>query len=108
MNVFYHAVGKAGARRDFPKTVFARVPLQIVEQNLPGSLPMREDILQKLHQAFPDGTFDCWGIPTGGRRFFDMLEVGDAVVLMESIANGSDTAAVVVKAKTDEEQWDLS
>lgn len=82
MKLFYHHVGIAGSKEDFPKTVFNRVPQSILN-SIPETEPYREDIIQGVQSAFPEGHFNCWGVPSGAVPIIGRLEVGDAVLLVE-------------------------
>jgi 5-methylcytosine-specific restriction protein A len=84
MKLFYHHVGKVGSQEDFKKTVFKRVPISILN-TIPPTEPYRNDIIQSVRAAFPDGSFNCWGVPSGADSVVRRLEVGDAVLLVETV-----------------------
>lgn len=92
--VFFHIPGRANAKRDFPRTVFAKVPLNKIEAGLPLTLPGREAILSKLRDLFPQGEMNCWGAPVGAISTMKHMRPGDTVLLLESFAVGSDVGAV--------------
>jgi 5-methylcytosine-specific restriction protein A len=83
MKLFYHHVGKAGADEDFKKTVFNRVPNSSLEI-IPHSEPYRPDIIRGVNAAFPEGSFNCWGVPSGADMVIRRLEVGDVVLLVKT------------------------
>lgn len=109
MNLFFHHVGQQGADTDFPKTVFNKQAIETVENNLPLNIPKREDLLQQLKLAFPDGTYNCWGVPAGASNVIRSLRVGDAVLLIESTSgSGYIPALAIVKVYWNFELPDLS
>lgn len=98
MKLFYHHVGIEGSAADFPKTVFTAQPISIVETNVPASMPLRNELLVSLYEAFPGGVFNCWGVPLGASRVINNLSVGDAVLLIETTSpSGAIPALCVVK-----------
>lgn len=86
MKLYYHHVGKKGASEDFKKTVFARVPVSLVEHALPDHEPNKRRLLDELNEHFPIGSFNCWGVPSGAAIIIRNLSVGDAVLLVESVS----------------------
>lgn len=93
MRVFFHHVGLPGATRDFPKTVFSDVPIAVVERAVPDAEPLKVPLLQRLHAAFPAGSFNCWGVPAGATSVIRNLAVGDVVLLVESTTAGGRVSA---------------
>lgn len=85
MKLYYHHVGEAGARRDFPKTIFSDVSVSVVEAAVPKSDPSREALLAALKTSFPEGRFNCWGVPSGAKFVIRNLAVGDVVLLVNSV-----------------------
>jgi 5-methylcytosine-specific restriction enzyme A len=65
VRLFFHHVGQKGADEDFKKTVYKDVSIETVESNVSVSYPHRDELLNQLRQEFPDGLFDCWGVPAG-------------------------------------------
>ena len=65
VKLFFHHVGQKGADEDFKKTVYKDVSIGTVESNVSVSYPHRDKLLNELRQEFPDGLFDCWGVPAG-------------------------------------------
>lgn len=109
MKLFYHHVGKAGAAADFQKTVFTDLPITLVENHLPQNFPFREDFLQDLSNNFTTGFFNCWGVPSGASRVITNLEVGDAVLLVETTDSGGAIPALcIVKSYQHESLPELS
>jgi hypothetical protein len=84
MKLYYHHVGKKGAEEDFKKTVFARVPISLVESSIPDNEPFKALLLSELNEKFPIGSFNCWGVPGGAASVIQNLSVGDAVLLVET------------------------
>lgn len=84
MKLYYHHVGKKGADEDFKKTVFARVPISLVENSIPDNEPNKALLLSELNENFPIGSFNCWGVPSGAASIIKNLAVGDAVLLIET------------------------
>ena len=109
MKLFYHHVGKAGAAADFQKTVFTDLPTTLVENHLTQDIPFREQFLQELSNNFPTGFFNCWGVPSGASRVITNLEVGDAVLLVETTgSSGAIPALGIVKSYQHESLPELS
>ena len=61
MKLYYHHVGKKGADEDFKKTVFARVPISLVENSIPDNEPNKALLLSELIENFPIGSFTSAG-----------------------------------------------
>jgi hypothetical protein len=87
MKLYYHHVGLVGANEDFKKTVFGKMPISVVKHNVSDSNPNKPEMLKVLKANFPDGKFNCWGVPSGARSVINNLNVGDAVLLVESTGN---------------------
>jgi 5-methylcytosine-specific restriction protein A len=85
MRLYFHHVGESGSRRDFPRTVWNAVSIKTVEDNIPADDPFRSPILRELRAKFPEGTFNCWGVPQGASTIIERLSTGDVVLLVESI-----------------------
>jgi hypothetical protein len=98
MRLFFHHVGLDGARRDFPRTVFSDVQMSVAEDNIPENNPFRQAILSELKNQFPEGHFNCWGVPDGAHTVIQHLEIGDVVLLIETTQlDGSVPALCEVK-----------
>lgn len=89
MNLYFHNVGLPGSQEDFPKTVFRTIPISVVRENLPDDWPHKAELLRRLESHFPEGEFNCWGVPAGAFNAIKRMSVGDVVLLLESAgANG--------------------
>lgn len=84
MKLYYHHVGKPGASRDFPKTVYQTHSVGMLNKYIPNSNPHKTDIIDKVTRAFPTGQFNCWGVPIGANTVIKNLDEGDVVFLVES------------------------
>ncbi len=83
MQLFYHHVGQTGATKDFPKTVYNKLPISLIQDNVPEETLSAYQILPRLKRAFPSGFFNCWGVPTGAKSVIRRLSMGDVVLLIE-------------------------
>lgn len=88
MEFFLHYVGRGGAARDFPKTVFSERPTSLVVDHIPDLHPQKGHLLSQLGEAFPGGRWNCWGVPEGAKQAIAKLSPGDTFLLMESHAEG--------------------
>jgi hypothetical protein len=86
MALYYHHVGQAGANEDFPKTVYSKKPVTLVEEAISDEHPYKEQLLKQLTINFPSGDFNCWGVPVGAAFVIKNLSAGDNVLLVESVA----------------------
>lgn len=84
MKLYYHHVGILGAKEDFKKTVFGKVPISVVRNNVDDKNPNKHEMLETLIANFPDGQFNCWGVPSGASNIINNLNTSDAVLLVES------------------------
>jgi hypothetical protein len=84
MKLYYHHVGQEGSAKDFPKTVFSRIPISLVLDSVPTNHPYRGDLIAELQNRFPSGSFNCWGVPSGAKIVLSNLQVGDVVLLVQS------------------------
>jgi 5-methylcytosine-specific restriction enzyme A len=85
MRLFYHHVGSIGAREDFPKTVTKSIPISLVEESLKDGNPIKPILLDQLREKFPEGFFNCWGVPSQASIVISNLQEGDVVLLVESV-----------------------
>lgn len=88
--LYIHHVGEAGARRDFPRTVYTKISTKHIEEHL-DTIPQSEDLIRQINQAFPSGECNVWGVPSGAVRVINNLQVDDYVLLMsksEAIGDG--------------------
>lgn len=74
--LFFHHVGKQGAQRDFPKTVYSKVNIDQIRRNSKDTT-----LLTALETSFPEGRFNVWGVPANALTS-NPLEVGDFVLLI--------------------------
>lgn len=88
-SLFFHVVGKEGAGRDFPRTVYTPVDLVRVFPHLPS-----EDMRRALRDSYPEGRARAWGVPPGALDHFRNLLPGDLVLLFESSAEDGRGGAV--------------
>ncbi|MDX1421436.1 MAG: hypothetical protein R3181_15835, partial [Rubricoccaceae bacterium] len=84
MNFFLHYIGVEGAARDFPKTVFTDRPTGLVIERVPDVHPGKAFLLTRLGDAFPEGRWNCWGVPDGAGPAIGRLSEGDLFLLMET------------------------
>lgn len=87
MNFFLHYVGHPGASRDFPKTVFTDRPTSLVIESVSDDHPQKGYLLSRLGAAFPEGRWNCWGVPDGASQAIGALAEGDVFLLMISHAD---------------------
>lgn len=92
MQLFFHDVGLKGAERDFPKTVFGDVPLEVVERSAPAHL--RAEMIEALSTLFPSGSSNCWGVPAGAESAIRHLNVGDVMILIRTTGGDGDMPAM--------------
>ena len=81
MNLFFHHVGQVGARQDFPKTVFEK---HSISKLISDGILSDTELIKQLGDKFPDGEFNCWGVPAGASSVIRNLKEGDYVLLVES------------------------
>jgi hypothetical protein len=81
MNVFIMHVGHTNII-DIDYTMKRRRSIQEILDVLPDVAPERPYFAndRALHTAFPDGMFNCWGVPPGARPAFNRTEIGDLVL----------------------------
>lgn len=84
MKAYYHHVGQKGADSDFPKTVFNKVNISLVENSIPDTDVYKRKLVEELRSNFPEGDFNCWGVPEGANLVIKNLKVGDIVLLVEN------------------------
>jgi HNH endonuclease len=109
MKLFYAHAGKVGAAKHFPLTVFKKVPISVVEQNISPQNPSREAISNSLKAKFPSGYVNCWGVPTGGGDIYKYLDRGDVVLLVgKAASDGLVPALCEVKELLSEQEPYLS
>jgi putative restriction endonuclease len=94
MDIYYHHVGAAGSAEDFPKTVFGARPISVVREHVPDSWPHKAELLRRLEAHFPEGEFNCWGVPAGALNFIRRMRAGDVVLLLETAGPPGDAPAM--------------
>jgi hypothetical protein len=94
VTVYFQHVGEAGGRRDFPRTIgtpkmgLRTFAFSDIEQHLIGFAETdKEKLSNQLDRYAPDG-FQIWGIPSGAKRILRSVEVGDFLLLLESVGPG--------------------
>lgn len=90
MQMYFHHVGQRGSSEDFPKTVFADVPLERIESHLRPDDSLRGF----LRRRFPNGSCNVWGVPSGAHSVIQGLNTGDAVLLVQSTAGEGSVPAL--------------
>lgn len=94
MELFFHDVGLKGATRDFPKTVFKKIPISLIEQTVPNTERYKAGLLKELEAKFPSGDFNCWGVPSGANSVIRNLNVGDAMLLIKTTRGSGEIPAL--------------
>ncbi|WOB42637.1 restriction endonuclease [Thermoleptolyngbya oregonensis NK1-22] len=109
MELFFHDVGLKGATRDFPKTIFNKIPISLVEQTVPNTEEYKLGLLKELKDKFPSGYFNCWGVPSGASSVIKTLNVGDAMLLIKTTgSSGEIPALAIVKVFQKHQMHELS
>jgi hypothetical protein len=98
MKLYYHHVGLKGAKEDFKKTVFGKVSISVVNDGVPDNYSHKSKMLNLLEANFPDGKFNCWGVPAGASSVIKNIEDGDAVLLVESTGTDGRVPALCIVA----------
>ncbi|MGI8926372.1 MAG: hypothetical protein ACR2HN_06965 [Tepidiformaceae bacterium] len=109
MEVFLQHVGSPG-NHDIAFTVTKRRDIDDVAQSLPPDAPERPWFEgQSLRNAFPGGSFNCWGVPPGAEPRFRATNVGDLVLFFpQAGVNGALEQIGVIKALCPVQCWDAS
>jgi len=111
MRIFLMHIGHPG-HVDVDYTVTRRRSIQEVLENLPPEAPERKyfQLDPELHAAFPDGTFNCWGVPQRAQPAFAKTEVGDLVLVVPwiGIHDGGIHQIGIVRAKCPVQCYDAS
>ncbi len=86
MQVFIMHVGYPG-NIDIEYTVTKTRNIQELIKKLPQNAPERKyfENDQVLHTAFPEGNFNCWGVPNRAEPSFQKTGIGDLVLIVPSI-----------------------
>jgi hypothetical protein len=99
MDAFLQHVGSPGVI-DIGFTVTRQRSISEILHGLPAAAPERRwfeaGILQS---AFPEGEFNCWGVPSGAKPRFRETQVGDLFLMFPHVgANGGLAQIGVVRA----------
>lgn len=86
MKVFIMHVGHPG-NIDLDYTVTKKRSLEEMQTKLPAKAPEKQyfETNNKLHKVFPDGKFNCWGVPSSAAPSFYKTEPGDLVLFIPTI-----------------------
>ena len=84
--LFFHHVGRAGAERDFRRSLAHKIKASAVVPSLRTDLGSQrgEQFAADLGRLFPSG-FNCWAPPAAADKSIASLEVGDIVLLIGAI-----------------------
>ncbi len=110
MKAFIAHVGSPG-NIDIGYTVTRLRHVDELLNGLPPGAPERRYFESDpvFKKAFPDGTFNCWGVPSRAKPSFDRTQVGDLVLMLPSIGvNGGVEQLGVVEAVCRVECWEAS
>lgn len=111
MNIFLMHVGHNNAI-DLDYTVKRKRSVTELVSALPSGSTERDfyESDSSLRRGFPDGRFNCWGVPPRAKPAFDETEIGDLVVFAPWIGvhGGGIQYAGIVRAIYRSEAWDSS
>jgi hypothetical protein len=111
MQIFIMHVGRPG-NVDIDWTVTQHRNLDEVLSKLPHGAVERSyfEADPKLHEAYPDGRFNCWGVPNNAEPSFRRTRVGDVVLMIPSIGvdDGGIRQLGVVDAICPHRAWEAS
>lgn len=99
MQVFFHHVGQSGARVDFPKTVYQELDEVTVQDSIPDNMVAKYETISMLRRQFPEGRFNCWGVPAGAKSVIRRLSMGDCVLLVEKAGRTDGEVPVLCEVK---------
>jgi|SRR5579862_740782 len=96
MNAFIMHIGSPG-NVDVQYTITGRRNLREIYGKLAPSTLERKyfDPRGPLSKIFPDGDFNCWGVPSRAKPAFDKTEVGDVVLFVPSLEEGVKQMGIV-------------
>jgi hypothetical protein len=111
MDVFIMHIGYPGLV-DVKYTVSRRRSIQELLTGLPPNAP-ELDYFQNdhtLHTAFPNGQFNCWGVPGRAKPSFVQTQIGDLVLIVPQIGlhGGGVEYIGIVKSKCPLECYEAS
>ena len=112
MNIFIMHVGSPG-NIDIKYTVTRKRSIKEMVEKIPLSAPERAyfENDKELNSAFPNGEFNCWGVPSRAEPSFRKTNVGDLVLMIPEIGSSEDSGIQqigIVKAKYNEKAIDAS
>jgi hypothetical protein len=110
MQAFIQHVGSPG-NVDVPYTIGAQRSIAEMLRLLPASAPERKYFQSDpmLKAAFPNGSFNCWGVPPGAQSRFAETNIGDLIlVLPRAGMNGALEHVGLVLAKCPLDAWNAS
>ena len=112
MNIFIMHVGSPG-NIDIEYTVTRKRSIKEMVEKIPLSAPERAyfENDKELNSAFPNGEFNCWGVPSRAEPSFRKTNVGDLVLMIPEIGSSEDSGIQqigIVKAKYNEKAIDAS
>lgn len=111
MQVFIMHVGYPG-NIDIPYTVTRRRTFNEMLEKLPNDSPERKYFEKDvtLHAAFPEGSFNCWGIPVRAEPNFKKTRIGDLVLFIPQIGvhDGGIHQIGIIKAKAPDKFYHAS
>jgi len=86
VNTFLAHLG-AGTSIDLDYTLRQSRLIRDVVRSLPrGSEERAYFESDRMQKAFPDGTFNVWGVPAGAKEPFDRTNLGDVVLFSPSVS----------------------
>ncbi|MBW1917665.1 MAG: hypothetical protein JRI57_06540 [Deltaproteobacteria bacterium] len=102
MQVFIMHVGHPG-NVDIDYTVTRQRNIREILDKLPKDAPERHyfENDSTLHSAFPNGSFNCWGVPPHAEPAFGETRLGDLILIIPQIGihDGGIHQIGIVKAK---------
>lgn len=110
MQIFMMHVGHPG-NIDIDYTVTQTRTIDEILKKLPIEAPERLYFEKDLPMAFPNGSFNCWGIPPRAEPAFRQTNIGDLVLIIPFIGihSGSGVRQIgIVKAKIPVRCYDAS
>ena len=111
MEIFYQHVGLRW-QKDIDRTISRNRSVTELLTGLPSNAPERPyfETDQALQNAFPNGNFNCWGVPSGAKPSFDRTHIGDLVLFLpKGGPYGSPLEHIgIVKAICPVECWEAS
>jgi len=109
MQIFIMHVGHPG-NIDIDYTVTRARTINEILEKLPINAPERQYFENELPVVFPNGSFNCWGIPPGAEPAFLKTRIGDLVLITPFIGihDGGIRQIGIVEAKIPIRCYDAS